>query len=112
MRQGFISSREKRHATALEQCHTIRRMSPSPTLLLQQRRVSRNLKEQIKLHLVLNPSKSRSELVDALIEQEREVLNRLIDRETDASNRDAMQSVVDWLVVLADIMKTRPQSAP
>ena len=87
-------------------------MSPSPTLLQYRRMVSRNLRAQIKLNLALNPAKSRSELIDELIQQERELLKKLIDRETDHANREALRSVVDWLVVLADMMKTRPQMAP
>ena len=74
--------------------------------------VSRNLRAQIKLNLGLHPAKSRSELIDELIQQERELLKKLIDRETDQANREALRSVVDWLVVLADMMKTRPQMAP
>lgn len=70
--------------------------------------IEKRVREQVLRHSKIDPTGDRKKIIDIQMKQEREKLERLIERNEDNSAMvDALEALLEWLPELAQQIKNR-----
>ena len=67
--------------------------------------IEKRINEQIEKHQKITPDADARKIIDIQMSQEKEKLEKLLDNEEDPIMADMLQTLIDWLPMLAKQLK-------